>query len=310
MDRVRLLYFLVAFTLLPNVCISQKINEDHVIRIGGLKQFIHVEGISQDLPLLLFLHGGPGGSAMGTYRKWTNTLSKHFLIVMWDQRETGKTLELNESPKPLSIQQFKDDTNQLVDSLLSIYHQQKLYLVGHSWGTVLGFYMAEHFPKKLHAYVAVGPMINQLESERIILRRMLENAERERNVNKLKELSSIKIPFQNGEQLYFHRKYLFEYVGNKRGLAKNFVLNWSRTWLSVFNEAASNNLFESLPQLNCPIYFFAGRNDVQTNSSITEAYYKAVIAPQKELIWFEKSAHGIPTTEPEKFQREIIKITK
>jgi pimeloyl-ACP methyl ester carboxylesterase len=194
--------------------------------------------------------------------------------------------------------------------LRSMFNQKKIYIVGHSWGTVLGFYLAKNFPEKLHAYVAVGPMINQLESERIVLKLMIEKAKTGKKHELLKDLETIRIPFENGEQLYFHRKYLFEYMGSKRPLEKSYVLSWSKTWLTVYNDASKENLFETLPRLNCPVYFFAGRKDYQTNSSITQAYYTKVSASEKKLVWFEKSAHGIPTSEPDKFQDELIRIAE
>jgi pimeloyl-ACP methyl ester carboxylesterase len=300
----------VCMLLLTNVSFSQSINTDRVVTLGGIKQFIHIETSDRSLPLLLFLHGGPGGSVMNTYKKWSDQLNDHFIVVQWDQRETGKTLELNASPTPLAVTQFQQDASELVDTLRTMFNQKKIYIVGHSWGTVLGFYLAKNFPEKLQGYVAVGPMINQLQSERIVLELMLEKAKKEKNDAQLKELETIKIPFENGEQLYLHRKYLFEYVGNKRPLEKSYVLDWSKTWLSIYNDASKENLFETLPRLNCPVYFFAGRKDYQTNSSITEAYYTKLSDPEKKLIWFEKSAHGIPTSEPDKFQHELINIAE
>jgi len=54
----------------------------------------------------------------------------------------------------------------------------------------------------------------------------------------------------------------------------------------------------SVPKINCPVYFFVGRNDHQTNYAISEAYYKKLIVPKKELFWFEKSGHLIPSRSP------------
>ena len=79
-------------------------------------------------------------------------------------------------------------------------------------------------------------------------------------------------------------------------------------WLPIFNEASKDNLFESAPALRCPVYFFVGRKDVQTNSSITEKYYNVVDAPKKRLYWFERSGHSLPTTEPNLLQEIIIGI--
>jgi len=257
---------------------------------------------------LLFLHGGPGNSVIHYAEKFTHKLQEHFIVVQWDQRNAGKTLALNMSPAPLTIDLFERDTHQIIDSLLKRFHQPKLYLVGHSWGTFLGFYMAKNYPELLYAYIPICPMVNQQESERIILAAMKEKASQAKNDGALRELSQVKIPFENGEQLYFHRKWVLDYMGSKAKITKTQVQEWALMWLPLFNEASKDNLFESAPALRCPVYFFVGRKDVQTNAGITEKYYNILNAPKKQLYWFERSGHSLPTTEPDLLQEIIISI--
>lgn len=277
-----------------------------VLQIGGIRQVISLKGGDTLKPLLLFLHGGPGNSVMHYAQKFTERLQEHFVVIQWDQRDVGKTLALNKSPMPLTVRQFEEDTHALIDTLLKRFDRKKLYLAGHSWGTHPGFYIAFNYPELLHAYLAICPMVNQLESERIILDLMKEKASRTGNKIASRELATVKIPFQNGEQLYFHRKWVIEYMGAKARITKNKVEEWSSTWLPIFVKASKQNLFETSPELKCPVYFFVGRKDFQTNSSITEKYYRHLTAPKKELFWFERSAHSLPTTEPEKLQEIII----
>lgn len=282
------------------------IDTTEILTIGGIKQFVNIKGKDRAKPLFLFLHGGPGNSVMSYAEKFTYKLQEHFVVVQWDQRESGKTKELNSLSTPLTVDLFKKDTEALVAILLDQFHQPKLYLAGHSWGTVLGFHMAKVHPELLHAYIAISPMINQLESERIILERMKEKARQNSNQQELKELNTIKVPFENGAQLYYHRKWLFHYVGAKTRVTKSYVESWAATWLKVFNEASADNLMTSTPSLECPVFFFLGRNDYQTNAGVAEKYYQQLIAPKKELFWFERSAHSVPSTEPELLQRIII----
>ena len=282
------------------------IDREEVIIIGGIKQYVTLQGKDTALPLLLFLHGGPGGSVLSYSEKFTGKLRDHFVVVQWDQRETGRTLELNASPVPLSLSVFQRDTHALIDTLLKRFNRKKLYLAGHSWGTALGFHIARKYSERLYAYIPIGPMINQLESERIVLMMMKEKAAKGGNAVMLNELEKVRIPFGDGEQLYYHRKWLSDFSGSRKKLSKEFVVNWSHTWLALFNDASEENLIESLPAVGCPVYFFAGRNDYQTNSSITEQYYLKLRAPKKALYWFEKSGHSIPTSEPARMQELII----
>jgi pimeloyl-ACP methyl ester carboxylesterase len=257
---------------------------------------------------LLFLHGGPGNSVMHYAEKFTKKLQDHFIVVQWDQRNAGKTLSLNNSPQPLTVSLFENDTHQLVDTLLKRFDQPKLYLLGHSWGTFLGFYMAKNHPELLYAYIPICPMINQIESERIILDLIKEKASKNKNDKALQELSQVKVPFENGEQLYFHRKWVLDYMGSKAKITEKQVQDWALMWLPVFNEASEVNLLESARELRCPVYFFVGRKDVQTSSSLTERYYNILDAPKKKLYWFEHSGHSLPTTEPTLMQTIIIDL--
>jgi pimeloyl-ACP methyl ester carboxylesterase len=287
------------------VCLAQSIERDEEIVIGGIRQYVTMSASDASLPLLLFLHGGPGGSVMAYADKFTDKLKDHFIVVLWDQRETGKTLKLNSSPVPLTFALFQDDTRELIDTLLKRFHREKLYLAGHSWGTALGFEMARKYPGLLYAFIAIGPMINQLESERMALTMMKDEAVKKNNRREAEELAHVRIPFENGEQLFYHRKWLLAQAGSRKNLTLAFVNEWSQTWLQIFNEASRQNLTENLPVIDCPVYFFAGKKDHQTNSAITESYYRQVTAPEKGLYWFD-CAHSIPSARPQEMQRCII----
>lgn len=248
---------------------------------------------------------GPGSSVIYKTDQMTAKLQRHFVVVQWDQRETGATLRLNKTPAPLSLDMFYSDTHDLIDTLLKQFHQPKLYLAGYSWGSVLGFHIAKKYPQLLYAYIAVSPVINQWESEKIALE-MLKKKVNKKGRN---ELSQVKIPFENAEQLYYHRKWLLKFDGKKfveLNFPKNSVLGWGVTWFKVWTESCDINLFESLPSISCPVYFFAGENDYQTNFSITEDYFNKVSAPKKNLFLFADCGHSLPETHAELFQDTVI----
>jgi pimeloyl-ACP methyl ester carboxylesterase len=169
--------------------------------------------------------------------------------------------------------------------------------------------MARYHPELLHACIVIGPMVNQLESERIILGTMKEKALKEKNETAIQELAKVNIPFQDGEQLYFHRKWLMSFNGTKNvnaQLPRQYVLSWATRWLAVFNEASAINLNDVAPVLNCPVYFLTGRKDYQTNFNITEQYYSRLTAPKKRLFWFENTGHSVPSTQPKLLQDILI----
>jgi pimeloyl-ACP methyl ester carboxylesterase len=302
------------FMLIPLFSLSNTtpIDKSESPLINGIKQYITIKGDDITKPILLFLHGGPGGSVMNEATRFTRELQKHFIVVQWDQRETNRTLQLNPSPVPLSIGLIQNDTKELIDYLLKQFDQKKLYLAGYSWGTVLGFYIADKYPELLYAYVAISPVIYQQESEQMTLAMLKQQAEENKNETELTELASVKVPFENSKQLYYSRKWLFAFDGNPMrnqdttGMIRYFE-RWSLTWLPVWNESLKQNRFKEIPSLNCPVYFFVGRKDHQTHFSIAEKYYSNLSAPKKKLFWFEKSAHTIINSEPALLQELIIK---
>ncbi len=107
------------------------------VDIGGIKQWISIKGTNNGNPVLLFLHGGPGNSAMGYAAKFSGELQKYFVVVHWDQRESGKTAELNASDKPLSVALVENDAIEVINYLRRRFSQDKIYVMGNSWGGFL-----------------------------------------------------------------------------------------------------------------------------------------------------------------------------
>ena len=295
----------VLLTGIP-LCAQKPVYVAESVSVGGIQQFITIEGQDASLPILLFLHGGPGGSMMPYSEKFTDKLYAHFLVVHWDQRETGETLRLNASPEPLSFSLFQQDTEEIIRYLLDRFQREKLYLAAHSWGTALGFAVVRDHPERFYAYLPIGPMVNQLESERIALELLLTEAKERGGDLEYASLLSVSIPFENADQLYAHRKALQNLSGSRRSLTKSYVEAWSARWLKVFNEASQINLVEDLPAVGCPVYFFVGSKDLQTNAMLANAYYERLTAPRKAFFWFEGTGHALPTASPERLQQLII----
>lgn len=284
-----------------------KIDIQQSVKIGGIQQWIEIKSEKDNNPVLLFLHGGPGNSAMGYAHKFTSELQKHFIVVLWDQRETGKTLRLNRTDQPLSLSLMESDVKEMMDYLCSRFSKQKIYLMGHSWGGFLALRMAARYPEKLAACLAVSPMIDQLASEKLSLEWMRTQAKKSNNQKALEELLNVNVPFENAEQIYRHRYWLAMLTGN-RPPGKTFVEQWATKWLPVFNEASAFNFRNNSPSLNCPIYLFIGGNDYQTHFSIAQDYMTLLKAEKKELFWFKNSGHNLNLTEPKRLQEIIVLI--
>jgi pimeloyl-ACP methyl ester carboxylesterase len=276
--------------------------------IGGIKQFVEIKTDDASKPVLLFLSGGPGSSMMNTAPAFTKILKSRFTIVQWDQRNAGKTLKLNPSPVQPSVGLMEKDTLQVVEFLRKELKQEKIHLLGSSWGNVLGFSIVRHHPELLHSYFAVNPVVSQSASEEELLATLKIHFKEHPIASS--ELTSVNIPFKLDEDLFYLRKWLFFKEGKKFATSddfKNGFLQWSKSWSPVWNEVMNIDLPKTLTKVDCPIFFFVGKDDIQTSTRITTEYFEKLKAPKKALFLFEKSGHQIHQDEPEKFQNTIIK---
>ena len=288
---------------------TTKIDTILTIEVGGIKQFVEIKTDDASKPVLLFLSGGPGGSMMNSASKYTGKLKDKFTIVQWDQRDAGKTLELNPSSIQPTVTQMQSDTYEVIQFITKRLKKKKLYLAGFSWGNVLGFHIVEKHPEVLYSYLAVNPVISQMASEKLLLTRLKDVYKGKNNEVAMKELSAVKIPFERAEDLFFIRKWLFDMDGKDYATKdnfKDFFLKWTKTWFPVWQEVMNIDLPKTLTEVKCPVYFFVGQDDIQTSTQIAKDYFKDIKAPKKDLYLFQYSKHSIQETEPEKFQNIII----
>lgn len=312
--EIRLLCLLIIVLIGKNSSAQSQPSYD-TVSVGNIKQVVSYSG-NMDLPIILFLHGGPGSSRMKQAGAFSNILQKHFLVVQWDQRETGKTLALNKSPIPITLELMESDTYELVDLLLKKFKKKKLYLVGESWGTVLGFKMAAEHPELLNAYIAFSPVVNQTKSEQILLEQLKLEAKAKGNIQAQNELNTVKVPFENDQQLRYSRKWMLSRDGytiadKDTAAFRQYIVDWSIIWLPTWNKAIGRNLLTDLPAIGCPVYFFLGGKDLQTNFGIAKEYFETLKASKKNIFIFENAGHSVLTEEGERVQQIIIdKILK
>ncbi len=214
---------------------------------------------------------------------------------------------------PISLELMHSDTKEVVDYLLRRFDRKKLYLVGFSWGGFLGLEYARNYPERLHAYISVSAMIYGDASDRLTLELLKAKANKNQNIQATEELNRIHIPFASWEELYYLKKWTAYYSDEKvsvKTYPKSLFEEWSDKWMPIFQEAASTNVFETVPALDCPIYFFNSKKDLSANYVIADNYFNELKADHKQFIWFFESTHEIPNQEPEKFAQELIEIAK
>jgi len=290
------------------------IDTTEIIPIGGIKQVIRIKTKDITKPVLLYLHGAGSSnySLIAQADQLTSKLQEHFIVVLWDQREYGKTLQLNKSPEPLTVQLLANDTKEVADHVLRQFGRKKLYIAAHSMGCVMAISVAQKYPGMLHAVVVMSPPVNGIASQRIGLKMLKAHFKKIHNERAVNELETIKLPARDFESLFIKYVWQTEYDGEHindtlRAQIKPMMKQWMASpAASLSDEVFEMNFFKQFPVLNCPVYFFVGRKDYMTNATVTKKYEQKLRAPRKALFWFEKSAHNIPDTEPVLMQDIII----
>ena len=332
---------LVALCLIPGYTRSIKDPHGNSLRgsiaslekviLGGAEQWILLRGEDTTKPVMLFLHGGPGTSHMGLLRKYTRELERHFVVVDWDQRGAGKSYAAIYPNAAMNIPQFVSDACELSEMLRIRFHQDKIYIVGHSWGSVIGVLAVQKRPELYYAYIGIGQVANMLESERCSYTWTLEQAEKNHDGGTVKKLNEMGMPPYTGDwqkKFMRQRRYLASYGGEVHGNSKGAfplvlggvvsaseynLLDRVNFFRGIFSsvrllgpELMTVNLNEQAPSLKVPIYFLLGKHDYEAAFVQAEQYFRNVEAPTKELIWFENSAHMLNFEEHEKFSKLLI----
>lgn len=314
LEKISLLVGLLITAVSAGLSQNFGIETTEMIEIGGIKQVISIKGKDSTKPLLLYLHGAGGNtsSIISKADKLTSKLQEHFVVVLWDQRDFGKTYELNKSPQAVSFKLMLDDTKEVIDYLLKKFGRKRLYLVGHSMGSALGIHIAHKYPTLLSALIEISPPVNGLESQKLAIENLKKHFRKIKNTKAVTELTTIKLPTKDFEPLFIQYKWQTEFDGEKVTdqqweVAKPLLKIALETSGKLYDEIYEMNFFKQFPALKCPVYFFTGRKDFSTNSGLTEKFYKKVKAPKKRFFWFEKSAHNLPDSEPDLMQEIIIK---
>lgn len=165
-------------TVRTRITADAGVQQSTYLRLGGIDQFVTIRGQDVANPVLIYLHGGPGDSSHYLQYPVQGKLEDTHTVIQWDQRGTGRTYYANPqlAPRELSVDRLLADLNELVDYARERFGQEKVVIVGHSWGTVLGSrYLHEH-PEKVSEYVGVGQFVDSVEGAHLATSTAIERA--------------------------------------------------------------------------------------------------------------------------------------
>jgi proline iminopeptidase len=291
------------------------------VRLGGQDQWILLRGYSVDRPVILYLSGGPGQSDLPYSRVLFEDLSQHFVVVSWDQRGTGKSYAALDPTATLTLDQAIADTIELTQYLRDRFGEQKIYLLGESWGSTLGVLAAQRRPDLYYASIGSGQMVSQRETDRRIYQDLLALAAQENDTALATKLQAYgeppygDIPYANafvlGQYGRLYQPYTPPQSYIQRGSAANLgpwgifgseynlveKVNVLRGLIDMFSilypQLQTIDFRQTVTQLEVPVYILDGTAELKGRRDLALEWFDPLQAPHKQRFVFENAAHSV-----------------
>ncbi len=301
--------------------IPGSIAELTTVRLGGQEQAIMLHGRSADLPVLLYLSGGPGQSDLAYSRVLLADLAQDFIVVGWDQRGTGKSYAALDPTHDLTLEQAIADTIELTNYLRQRFDEEKIYLMGESWGTTLGVLAVQQQPDLYYAWIGSGQMVSQRETDRRLYRAVLALAERTGDTALRDQMLAFgeppyaDVPYPNAVVMSHYGRLETPYTPPRayieRGTAANlgpygilgseynFVekVNVLRGLIDMFSilypQIQHIDFRHDVPRLEVPVYILDGAAELPARRDLALEWFEMLDAPSKQLYTFANGGHSV-----------------
>ncbi len=302
------------------------IDEGSYVKIGGIEQWITIRGEDRKNPVLLLLHGGPGDATnpwgYAAFRNWL----KYFTVVQWDQRGAGRTFGRNgaASASTITAERMVQDGVELSELLTKRLQKDKIVLVGHSWGSVLGVFMVKARPELFYAFVGTGQVAaDPARNSAVAYAALVERASRDGNSEALEELKQVgPPPYKDGKGFAVQHKWAnrFEgadvFIASMLGFAMHapgYSLKDINDWLEGQNVSGEHlgPHFDTLDrklleiELAVPVFVIQGAEDFTTPTSLAKSYVDSLHAPGKAFATIEGAGHFAVFTNQDAFLKEL-----
>ena len=301
------------------------------VEVNGVTQGMFIRGRDHSAPVLLWVHGGPGMPDYFLLERYPTGLEELFTVVWWDQRGAGLSYAPGIPPATMTVEQFISDTLAVSDHLRGRFGQDRIYLLGHSWGSFIGIQAAARAPERYHAYIGMAQMVHQLRSEQLAYGHLLA-AYRERGDRAMvRALEKAPVTMAGGtppgylrvRDRAMHRLGVGTTHDMRSVITGIFLRSWTfpeyslgekvALWrgrafsrrFGLWEELLRADLTTTVPELEVPVYFLHGAYDYTCSYPLAAEYLRRLRAPLKGFYRFAGSAHS-PVLEEPALAREIL----
>lgn len=307
---------------------EQTYTEEYVTLAGIEHYLLHYKSKPED-PVLLFIHGGPGQTESFFAFVVEEYAERNYNVVYYDQRGAGKTWLKNKKSKP-NTEILKSDLLEIVLYLKKIYGKDKIAILGHSWGSVLGSMFALEHPEHTLCYIGCGQVIDIMENERIGYAVLKETVEKSGNAKDIKKLQKIgEYPLDYFDMNVYRKMGQVRSLQGKYGLAQGFGKTVIDLWrrspimgpkdllpfmtgmmvnMQVMRELMAFDLKKKGNRYQVPVYYVLGEKDCQTPVEISIKYFEKLEAPDKKLYLIPNAGHAPMIDNVEEYRKAVGEI--
>ena len=301
------------------------IDEGSYVPIGGIEEWVTIRGENRNNPVLLFVHGGPGDVTNPWSFAFFAPWEKYFTIVQWDQRGAGRTLRKtgSEVASTMTVDRMTKDGVELAEYLTKHLGKDKIIVVAHSFGTLLGLGMVRARPDLFYAYVGTGQVADEAKNYSTAYNALLQKAQATGNQQAIDDLKRVgPPPYNSGEGYGVQRKWsnrfegADEFLNGTIGLAlvapgitlqdinddtDGQILSGER----LFDQSRSRGPKELGLEFSLPMFVFEGDEDFTTPTALARQYFKSMKAPRKQFVPIH-GGHFVMFIHSDEFLRELV----
>ncbi len=303
------------------------IDEAKYIHIGGIDQYVSIRGEDRNNPVILFLHGGPGDATNPWGYLAFHSWLQYFTVVQWDQRGAGRTLRQSgpEIAPTITVERMTQDGIEVAEYLRKSLHKDKLILVAHSWGSVLGLFIAKTRPDLFYAYVGTGQVADETRNYAVAYENLLQKARALKNQTAIEELSAIGPPpypdFRGSSvqrkwsNLFEHADLFIDGIFGAALTAPGYTLADINDW-NAGQDLSGRQLIPQTAKLDSPalggqfalpVFVIQGAEDFTTPTSLARSFVASLRAPHKEFVAIPDGGHFAVFMRSDEFLRELVK---
>ncbi|MEI6222404.1 MAG: alpha/beta hydrolase [bacterium] len=294
------------------------------VTLGGMEQTVLLRGQLRSSPVLLYIGDAVWLPTLSVAREiGTNTgLEQRFIVAYWEQRETGISFSGKSKPEAMTVDQYVADARDLLRWLKKKYKQDKIYVMGNGWGSVIGLQLAAKYPEEISAYIGSGQIVDFRKNDDLAHQFATDHAVAAQDKSALQDILALGQPPYDDKKEQLLRKAVATYTTAKAEKTYGFItpamnrifFSTDYSFGNLFTVTRSNeyalkqlwneklyalNLATTVKKISVPVFFIHGKNDVVSFPQPLEEYFATLEAPAgKKITWLEQAGHYPEIEEP------------